>query len=261
MALANKAAREQAEIERSTFEAARTSDEQLVASQREIARYMAPSPTTVYPLEYAYALLGDIRGKRVLDFGCGSGGNSLLLVRRGARVVGVDISEAMIRRSKTRLHVNGSADAAAFVVGSAHELPIGPGSFDIVWGNAVLHHLDLEAGAREVYRVLKPGGRAIFREPVRDSVVLNAIRRAIPYRANFVSLYERPLTSEELARFAERFRTLRIRAFSLPFVNLAQLIPALRRYLHSAYQLDGTLLRRLPHLVRYSTIRVIEVVK
>jgi SAM-dependent methyltransferase len=261
MTLANKAAWEKAEIERSTFEAAQTNDDQLVASQRQIARYMAPSQTTVYPLEYAYSLLGDIRGKRVLDFGCGSGGNSLLLVRRGARVVGVDISEALIGVAKARLRVNCSAGGAAFVVGSAHDLPIRSGCVDIVLGIAVLHHLDLDASGREVYRVLKPGGRAVFQEPVRDSAVIKAIRRAIPYRAPGVSPYERPLTSRELTRFGERFSSHRVRAFSLPFVNLAQAMPALRRYVHEAYRLDGALLRRLPPLERYSAIRVIEIVK
>jgi 2-polyprenyl-3-methyl-5-hydroxy-6-metoxy-1,4-benzoquinol methylase len=88
---------------------------------KEIARYMSPSQTTVYPLEYAFSLLGDIRGKRVLDLGCGSGESSLLLVRRGARVHGMDISEALIGVAKTRLRVNGSADGAAFVVASAHD--------------------------------------------------------------------------------------------------------------------------------------------
>ena len=261
MTLADKAAWEQAEIERSTFEAAQTSDEQLVASPKQIARYMSPSQTTVYPLEYAFSLLGDIRGKRVLDLGCGSGENSLLLVRRGARVHGVDISEALIGVAKTRLRVNGSAGSAAFVVGSAHDLPVRPASVDIILGIAVLHHLDLDASAREVHRALKPGGRAVFQEPVRDTAVIKAVRRAIPYRRPGVSPYERPLSSQELARFGERFSSHRVRAFALPFVRLAEAIPRLRPYVHGAYRLDGALLKRLPPLAAYSAIRVIEVVK
>ena len=41
-------------------------------------------------------------------------------------------------------------------------------SVDVVFGIAILHHLDLPQAAREVWRILKPGGRAIFQEPVRN---------------------------------------------------------------------------------------------
>jgi ubiquinone/menaquinone biosynthesis C-methylase UbiE len=260
-AFADKAAWERAEIERSAFEASHTPDEQLRADPRQVARYMQPSPTTVYPLEYAYALLGDVRGLRVLDFGCGSGENSLLLARRGARVVGVDISASLIDLAKRRLRVNHAERGAAFIVGSAHDLPIHAASVDVVLGIAILHHLDLDASAREVHRVLKSGGRAIFQEPVRQSAVLRAVRRVIPYRAPDVSPYERPLTDGEISRFADRFSSRRVRTFSLPFVNLAWAVPPFRKYIHDAYRLDGALLKRVPSLAAYAGIEVIELVK
>ena len=252
---------ERAEIERSAFEATHTPESSLVANAANIARYLSPPMSTVYPLEYAYALLGDVNGLRVLDFGCGSGENSLLLARRGATVVGVDISESLISVARRRLQVNGLAGAADFVVGSAHDLPVLSGTVDVVLGIAILHHLDLDASAREVHRVLKTGGRAIFKEPVRDSRIVKAVRGAIPYRAPDVSPYERPLTSVELQRFAAPFRRARTRAFSLPFVNLTQALPPLRRYIHGAYRLDGAILKRLPSLAPFSGIRVLEVVK
>jgi SAM-dependent methyltransferase len=252
---------ERAEIERSTFEAEHTPESSLVTSAANMARYLSPPPTTVYPLEYAYALIGDVRGLRVVDFGCGSGENTLLLAQRGAHVIGVDISESLIAVARKRLRVNGLAGAAQFIVGSAHDLPIDRDSIDVVLGIAILHHLDLDASAREIHRVLKRGGRAIFKEPVRDSRVIKAVRAAIPYRAPDVSPYERPLTSAELDRFASRFRCQRTRAFSLPFVNLAQVLPPLRRYIHGAYRLDGAILRRLPSLAPFSGIRVLEVTK
>src|SRR5262249_20945327 len=79
---------ELAEAERSSCEADHTSAERLHADERQLARYMNPCPATAFPLEYAYALLGDVRSRLVLDFGCGSGENSLLLASRGARVIG-----------------------------------------------------------------------------------------------------------------------------------------------------------------------------
>jgi SAM-dependent methyltransferase len=259
--MAKQRAWELAEIARSEHEAVHTPDERLRAVERYSARYLDPPLDTVYPLEYAYALLGDVGGRAVLDFGCGSGENSILLARRGARVVGVDISEPLIRLARRRLDINGFSGAARFTVGSAHHLPLGGESVDLVFGIAVLHHLELEGAAREVHRVLKPGGRGIFQEPVRDSRLIRALRRCIPYRAPDVSPFERPLRAHELQQFASRFSAQSTRAFSLPFVNLTRALPPLQRWIHGAHRIDGAILRRLPGLVPFTGIRVLEVIK
>ena len=252
---------EAAEIARSTVEAELTGEVRLVADEANVGRYLKPPLDTAFPLEYAYALLGDARGKLVLDFGCGSGENSLLLARRGARVVGVDISASLIALARRRLEINGLPGAAAFTVGSAHDLPLPDDSVDVVFGIAILHHLDLAATSREVHRVLKPGGRAIFQEPVRDSRVVRALRRCIPYQAPDISPFERPLTTPELQAFSRPFAHATMRAFSLPFVSVAQAIPRLRRYLFAAYRQDARILKRLPALTFLAGIRVIELVK
>jgi len=248
---------EQAEINRSEFEAQHTPHERLVADEKNVARYLNPPMETAYPLEYAYALLGDVTGKTILDFGCGSGENALLLARRGARVIGVDISTALLTLASRRLALNGLGDAAEFMVGSAHDLPLPDNSVDVVLGIAILHHLDLAAAAREVRRVLKPGGLAIFQEPVRDSAVVRTIRRMIPYTAPDVSPFERPLTTPELQSFAKDFRVEAWRAFSLPFVNLIQVVPQLKRYIHPAYRMDKRMLTSAPALSKFAGIRVL----
>ena len=69
---------ERAEIARSDQEALHTSSRQLAADEMQMARYMAPPLNSVFPLEYAYALLGNVAGQTVLDLGCGSGENSLV---------------------------------------------------------------------------------------------------------------------------------------------------------------------------------------
>jgi ubiquinone/menaquinone biosynthesis C-methylase UbiE len=252
---------ERAEIARSTFEALHTPDARLAASEANVARYLSAPLHTVYPLEYAFALLGDVRGRTVVDFGCGSGENSLLLARRGANVVGVDISESLIRLAQRRIEINGLGNRAQFVVGSAHDLPIKDGIADVVLGIAILHHLNLSATSNEVHRILKPSGRAIFKEPVRDSRLLRAMRRLIPYRAPDVSPFERPLTLREVQRFASKFRSCSIRAFSLPFVNVAEAVPPLRRYQASAHWLDAAMLNKIPALTPFSGIRVFALTK
>src|SRR5438876_3365305 len=211
--------REHAEIERSAYEAVHTPHERFIVDETNLSRYLNPPRQTVYPLEYAFSLLGDVRGRTILDFGCGSGENTLPLVRRGARVIGVDISTDLIGLAERRLALNGLAGAAQFIVGSGHDLPILSESIDILLGIAILHHLNLDQAAHEVHRVLKSGARGIFQEPVRDSRLIRTIRRCIPYRAPDVSPFERPLTGREVDGFTARFRSRSVRAFSLPFVN------------------------------------------
>jgi SAM-dependent methyltransferase len=253
---------ERAEIARSDQEALHTLSRQLVADETQIARYIAPPLDSVFPLEYAYALLGDVAGRTVLDLGCGSGENSLMLARRGAEVIGVDISESLLALARQRLEANGCAGAAVqFMPASAHRLPIPDASVDVVLGIAILHHLDLDTTSSEVFRVLRPGARAIFEEPVRDSQLVRAVRKLIPYRAPDVSPFERPLTTPELERFCSAFRLTNRRPFRLPFVSLVQITPFLRRWIDAACRLDGWLLTRFPRLRKLSSVTVFEITK
>lgn len=252
---------EHAEIERSRGEAVQTPLSRLVMDEPNIERYRDPSAETPYPLEYAFHLLGPVAGKTVLDYGCGNGENALLLARRKARVLGLDVSDALLSLARTRLALNGSTGMTTFFAGSAHDLPLPDHSVDVVFGIAILHHLDLQRAASEVLRVLRPGGRAIFQEPVRDSRMLKAIRRLVPYRAADVSDYERPLTTREIHQFSARYVLGRHRAFSLPFINLAQVLPVLERHVMSLYRLDGAVLRHARFLTPYAGIRVFELIK
>lgn len=251
---------ERAEIRRSSVEASLTPDAALRVSARQLARYVQPPGETPYALEYAYHLLGDVRGLRIVDFGCGSGANAVQLANRGAHVWAVDISEDLIRIAERRMGVNARAGGAQFIVGSAHDLPFPDGSIDIVFGIAILHHLDLKLVAREVHRVLRPGGRGIFQEPVRNSAFIRFVRSLIPYRAPDISPYERPLTDAELREFGARFASMRSRAFNLPFVPLGELLMPKRRG-DAMYNADRAILKAVPWLAHYAGIRVIEVTK
>jgi SAM-dependent methyltransferase len=252
---------ERAEIARSSVEATLTADEALRVSAETFARYMRPPADTPYPLEYAFQQLGDVAGRRVLDFGCGSGANTALLTNRGAHVWAIDISEDLLRLGQRRLAVSGRRGEATFISASAHDLPLPDDSIDVVFGMAILHHLDLDRVSREVRRVLKPGGRAIFKEPVRNSAVIRFARKLIPYRAPDISPYERPLTDAEIQRFARGFSTCSVRAFCLPHVQVGGVLPVVKRHWRRLYAADRTLLDRLPWLTRYASVRVISLTK
>jgi ubiquinone/menaquinone biosynthesis C-methylase UbiE len=252
---------EHEEIRRSSIESAYTAKAVLRYSENDISRYLNASADTYYPLEYSHYLLGDVRGKMILDFGCGAGKSSVLLARRGAKVVALDISEPIMHVARERLIQNDIFNSVSFVNGSAHNLPLADESVDLVFGIAILHHLHLQLVAREVYRILKKGGRAIFQEPVRNSKVIKLLRGLIPYQAEDVSPFERPLTDEELADFAHLFSSYQTRAFTLPHINLIGILPGANRLIPPLQRLDGKMLRRFPSLDYYATVRVIEMVK
>lgn len=251
---------ESVEVERSASEARKRADEDLLISSSILERYSDPPADSPYPLEYAYHLLGDVRGKTVLDYGCGAGDNSVLIAEHGANVVGVDISPELIELSGRRMNRHRFQNYD-FKIGSAHELPLDDESVDVVYGMAILHHLDLGLASREVFRVLKKGGRAIFSEPVRNSKTIRFIRNLIPYESADVSPFERPLTDGELSEFAEPFSDYQSRAFSLPFVNLIEVLGITGNKYRLAVNADRALLKTFPPLKHFAAVRVFQVKK
>lgn len=251
---------ENVEVERSQSEAIRRSREDGRLTDEVMQRYSAPSGNTAYPLEYAYYLLGNAAGTTVLDYGCGAGENSVLIASHGGEVIGIDISPDLLSLAEKRMELHGIT-GCEFRTGSAHDLPLADGSVDTVFGMAILHHLDLKLASAEVYRVMKNGGRAIFLEPVRESRVVRSIRGLIPYQSPDVSPFERPLTEADLKEFSRQFSVVNDRAFSLPFVNLIQTLRLPDSLLHFAIAIDGHLLRLMPFLKTYASIRVFELKK
>jgi 2-polyprenyl-3-methyl-5-hydroxy-6-metoxy-1,4-benzoquinol methylase len=105
---------------------------------------------------------GDLRGKTVLDAGCGEGYSTRLLARSGARMTGVDISQKMIdlaRQEEEREPLGIRYEVASF-----SDLSIfGDASFDtVVSFMALMDGPDLGGASREILRVLRPGGELIF---------------------------------------------------------------------------------------------------
>jgi asparagine synthase (glutamine-hydrolysing) len=252
---------EREEVRRSSIEAARTKQASLRYSEANIVRYTNAARDSNYALEYSHFLLGDIKGKTVLDFGCGSGKNSVLLAKRGASVIALDISEPMIKVARQRTIDNDVASEVSFMSASAHNLPLGDESVDLVFGIAILHHLDLALVSSEVHRVLRKGGRAIFQEPVRNSKLIKLLRGLIPYQAEDVSPYERPLTDEELTEFGREFSQYRSKAFTLPHISVISILPGAGKLMSPLHRLDGAVLKRFQSLDYYATVRVIEMVK
>ncbi|MGN9765706.1 class I SAM-dependent methyltransferase [Micromonospora sp. SD12] len=104
-------------------------------------------------------LAGDVRGRRILDAGCGTGPLSAALRAKGAVVTGFDASAAMVDLARRRL----GEDADLHVADLSAPLPFADAEFDDVVASLVLHYLEDWSGPlAELRRVLKPGGRLIL---------------------------------------------------------------------------------------------------
>ncbi len=103
-------------------------------------------------------LLGDLKNKKVLDVGAGTGRLAMRLAKLGADVTALDVSGAMLEEIKKKLKRN-SAEIKV-IVGDCESMPFGDESFDVVVAAFLIVHLkDLRRFFDEVYRILKPGGK------------------------------------------------------------------------------------------------------
>ncbi len=169
--------------------------------------------------DYAERVLHDCAGRQVLEYGCGTGSYAFALAERGARVVGIDISETAIELARGK---GFPADNPRFQLGNAEELAFDDAVFDIVCGTSILHHLDIDRAIRELKRVLKPGGRGVFYEPVAYNPAVNLYRSLTP---QLHTPDEHPLRRGDLKSMSRFFEhvTLRFADFfalgAIPFLR------------------------------------------
>lgn len=100
------------------------------------------------------------RDKSVLEIGCGAGTSSILFALDGAQVTASDLTHEAVAITKSKFELLGLD--GEFVQADAENLPFPDNSFDVVFSSGVLHHTpDTQKTIDEIYRVLKPGGRAV----------------------------------------------------------------------------------------------------
>jgi ubiquinone/menaquinone biosynthesis C-methylase UbiE len=110
--------------------------------------------------EKALATAGVRPGSLAADIGAGSGFVVEELLRRGARVIAVDESDAMIELMQRKFGSNGSVE---YRLGESQQLPLATAQVDYVFANMYLHHVERPAFAiQEMARILKPGGTLVI---------------------------------------------------------------------------------------------------
>lgn len=104
----------------------------------------------------------DLRGKSVLDIGCGAGGIDITLVQThgAAFVTGLDVEDSVLTHARALIATAGLAHRIGLVKVVPGPLPFPPATFDVVFSkDSIIHIPDKHALMAEVFRVLKPGGR------------------------------------------------------------------------------------------------------
>ena len=133
-------------------------------------------------------------GSRVLEAGCGSGGVTLELAKRGADATLLDISETAIHVSAQRF---ARADVpGAFVQGDLFAMPFRDASFDCVWNAGVIEHFLLDqqrVALSEMVRVCKPGGRIVVLVPWRGASLYRLGKVVGERKGEWAPGYEVPL--------------------------------------------------------------------
>lgn len=145
--------------------------------------------------------LGNIRGKKILELGCGAGEASVYFAKKGANVVATDISSEMLNVVKKVAQKHGVSLHTK--QSYSHEISFEDNTFDIVYAANLLHHVDIESTVKEVYRILKPGGIFVSWDPLAHNPLINIYRSiAIEVRTED----EHPLRMKDLKIFSQYFK-------------------------------------------------------
>ena len=210
--------------------------------------------------------LGDVRGLRVLDLGCGAGEAAVYFARQGANVTAADLSSGMLEVTQAVARRFGVAVDCVQL--NADGIDFRDDSFDVVYAANLLHHVELDDCIDALRRVLAPGGRFVSWDPLRHNPVINVYRRMA---AAVRTADESPLDIADVGRFRRYFQTVEQRSFwlatlwiFLKFYLVERVHPSQQRYwkkiitdaerLEPTYRrleaLDRLLLRWAPWLQR-----------
>jgi SAM-dependent methyltransferase len=188
-----------------------------------IERYRNNSLWWIFPREMLFKSLQGIRGKEILDMGCGDGEIGTRLAKLGARVTGVDVLPGRIRKAALQAELDGVQDRTQFLVRNVLESPLPECQFDIVVCSHFLHHVDLRRVLPLLWASLKPGGVAVMIEPVSLSPLLRKLRKLVPV-VGYAGADKPPLNQEELNFVLKTFADTRTTYYEI-FSRLQIFLP------------------------------------
>jgi 2-polyprenyl-3-methyl-5-hydroxy-6-metoxy-1,4-benzoquinol methylase len=188
-----------------------------------IERYRSHRRWRLFSKELIFKVLEDVRGKRVLDFGCGEGHLATQLGRLGARVTGIDISPELIALAQRRAEMDEVQHLVEFKVWDILESAPDNETFDFVVCTDALHHVDLPSVLQRLYSCLKPGGKLVAKEPICFSPWFQTIRDWLPLE-KIASPGDRQLNLQDMLCIRRIFPNCQITYFSM-FGRLSRFFP------------------------------------
>ena len=211
--------------------------------------YERPHVGNPYWYLYEQLMSQDLKNKRVLDFGCGSGSNSIILANLGAIVYGFDISYESLKIAKEKARKYGVAKRVYFSQSVGEKLCFKDQSFDLIFGSDILHHLDIGPSISEMRRVLRKGGWGYFKEWHTNTflTLISYVFKKFSRRGEYTP-HEKPLSKDDLDKLRKQFKTVTFSYFDLA----ARRISLGRMVLVKAQRIDYFLLRWFPFLKPWS---------
>ena len=209
-------------------------------------------------------LMGDLKGKSFLDYGCGMGEEAIYVAKLGTVVTAIDISSVGVEITRKRAEHNDLTDRVTAQIMKGNPTDFPAESFDIVHGLGILHHIGLEESLSEVKRILKPGGTGIFLEPMGSSAMMERLKNWMiacvrdKKKTREVTELEASLRLKDLRKFEKEFSYFRV----YPYHLLTRMRVLLPRSLHGpVWKSDYYTLKILPFMRHYAGAAVIHFVK
>ena len=164
---------------------------------------------TAPEMRYISRRLGDIKGKRLLDVGCGLGEASVYFAILGADVTSSDLSQGMLDATNRLAHANGVRIKEH--VASAEDMQLSPeDKFDIIYAGNLLHHVDIEETITLIKPHLAAGGLFVTWDPLAYNPAINVYRSMA---TDVRTPDEHPLKWDDIKLFHKHFRTVETQYF------------------------------------------------
>jgi SAM-dependent methyltransferase len=140
-------------------------------------------------------------GADIFELGCARGEDTFSNPAPFRSASGIDISDVAVQQANTEAQRRGMSNVQ-FRAGDAESTGMPDASVDLVYGSGIVHHLDTERCAVEVARILRPGGTAVFWEPLGGNPLIGLYRALTP---KVRTEDEHPLVQQDIKILSQSF--------------------------------------------------------